>query len=117
MESANGAVKNGVALLAGLPHCGLCGSALQLRLTRSKHHGPLPRDWCAGDPGQQMVRGCITFAGARVDQVVATEVLEALRPPGVQAALEHLHLGRAADLLHPSPNNSKANAFAYRRYK
>ena len=37
-----------------------------------------------------MVRNCITFAGTRVDQVVAIEVLEALRPLGVQAALDAL---------------------------
>jgi hypothetical protein len=35
-------------------------------------------------------RRCITFAGTRVDQLVAIEVLEALRPLGVQAALDAL---------------------------
>lgn len=54
-----------------------------------RHH-LLPRYWCARDRGQQMVRSCITFAGTRVDQVVAIEVLEALRPLGVQAALDAL---------------------------
>ena len=83
MGSANGAVRNGPALLAGLLRCGRCGRALQVCYTRSKHHGPLPRYWCAGDRGQQMVRSCITFAGTRVDQFVAIEVLEALRPMGV----------------------------------
>jgi septal ring factor EnvC (AmiA/AmiB activator) len=38
-----------------------------------------------------MVRSCITFAGTRVDQLVAIEVLEALRPLGVQAALDALN--------------------------
>jgi hypothetical protein len=37
-----------------------------------------------------MVRTCTTFAGTRVDQFVAIEVLEALRPLGVQAAIEAL---------------------------
>jgi septal ring-binding cell division protein DamX len=37
-----------------------------------------------------MVRSCITFAGTRVDQSVAIEVLEALRPLGVQAAIDAL---------------------------
>jgi hypothetical protein len=37
-----------------------------------------------------MVRSCITFAGTRVDQEIAAEVLEALRPLGVQAALDAL---------------------------
>jgi len=64
--------------------------ALQVCYVRSKQHGLLPRYWCAGDRGQQMVRNCITFAGTRVDQSVAIEVLEALRPLGVQAAIDAL---------------------------
>ena len=88
MGSANGAVRNGPALLAGLIALRSLRTALQVTYTRSKQHGLLPRYWCAGDRGRQMVRSCITFAGTRVDQVVAIEVLEALRPLGVQAALE-----------------------------
>jgi Recombinase zinc beta ribbon domain len=90
MGSAIGAVRNGPALLTGLLRCGRCGRALQVCYTRSKHHGLLPRYWCAGDRGRQTVRSCITFAGTRVDQSVAIEVLEALRPLGVQAALDAL---------------------------
>jgi DNA invertase Pin-like site-specific DNA recombinase len=90
MGSTNGAVRNGPALLAGLLRCGRCGRALQVAYARSKQHGLLPRYWCAGDRGQQMVRSCLTFAGTRVDQLVAIEVLEALRPLGVQAALDAL---------------------------
>jgi hypothetical protein len=37
-----------------------------------------------------MVRSCITFAGTRVDQEIAAEVLEALRPVGIQAAFDAL---------------------------
>jgi hypothetical protein len=90
MGSANGAVRNGPALLAGLLRCGRCGRALQVAYGRSKHHGLLPRYWCAGDRGRQMVRSCVTFAGTRVDQSVAIEVLEALRPLGVPAAIDAL---------------------------
>src|ERR1035441_9653913 len=35
-----------------------------------------------------MVRTCITFAGTRVDQEVVAEVLDALRPVGIQAAFD-----------------------------
>jgi hypothetical protein len=42
-----------------------------------------------------MVRSCITFAGTRVDQEVAAEVLEALRPVGIQAALEALEKSKS----------------------
>ena len=90
MGEPNGATKNGPALLAGLLRCGRCGRALQVSYTMSKRLGPLPRYWCNGDRGRQMVRSCITFSGVRVDQSVAVEVLEALRPLGVQAALDAL---------------------------
>jgi len=70
--------------------CGRCGRALQVTYTNSKLHGPLPRYWCSGDRGRQMVRTCITFAGTRVDQEIAAEVLDALRPIGIQAAFDAL---------------------------
>ena len=38
----------------------------------------------------KFLRERLTFAGTRVDQSVAIEVLEALRPQGVQAALDAL---------------------------
>jgi hypothetical protein len=90
MGQPQGAARRGPALLAGLLRCARCGRALQVSYTVSKQHGPLPRYWCTGDRGRQMVRSCITFAGTRVDQEIAAEVLEALRPLGVQAALDAL---------------------------
>jgi hypothetical protein len=90
MGEPQGAPRNGPALLAGLLRCARCGRILQVTYTLSKQHGPLPRYWCSGDRGRQMVRSCITFAGTRVDQEVAVEVLEALRPVGIQAAFDAL---------------------------
>ncbi len=85
-----GAARGGPALLAGLLRCARCGRALQVSYTLSKREGPLPRYSCGGDRTRQMVRNCVTFAGTRVDQEVAAAVLEALRPLGVQAALDAL---------------------------
>ncbi len=90
MGQTQGVARNGPARLAGLLRCGRCGRALQVTYTNSKLHGPLPRYWCSGDRGRQMVRFCITFAGTRVDQEVAAEVLDALRPVGIQAAFDAL---------------------------
>jgi len=90
MGDSQGAPRNGPALLAGLLRCARCGRLLQVCYTLSKQHGPLPRYWCSGDRGRQMVRSCITFAGTRVDQSVAWEVLEALQPLGIQAAFDAL---------------------------
>jgi len=95
MGEPGGAARTGPALLAGLLRCGRCGRALQVSYTLSKQHGPLPRYWCSGDRGRQMVRSCITFAGTRVDQEIAAEVLEALRPIGVQSALDALDHSRS----------------------
>src|SRR5260370_1982088 len=35
-----------------------------------------------------MVGRCVSFGGTRIDQAVAAEVLEAIRPLGIQAALD-----------------------------
>ncbi len=91
MGGPNGAARNGPALLAGLLRCGRCGRALQVFYTPSKRDGPLPRYWCSGDRAHKLKRSCITFAGWRVDREIAAEVLEALRPLGVQAALDALN--------------------------
>jgi len=90
MGGLGGAARNGPALLAGLLRCARCGRALQVFYTSSKRDGPLPRYECSGDRAHKLKRSCITFAGWRVDREIAAEVLEALRPLGVQAALDAL---------------------------
>ena len=90
MGAPQGAARKGPALLAGLLRCGRCGRCLQVAYSMSKRFGPLPRYWCNGDRNQQMIGRCVTFSGTRVDQYVAVEVLEALRPLGIQAALDAL---------------------------
>lgn len=90
MGQLQGAARSGPALLAGLLRCARCGRALQVTYSNSKQHGPLPRYWCSGDRSHQLVRSCVTFAGTRVDQEIAAEVLQALRPVGIQAAFDAL---------------------------
>jgi hypothetical protein len=90
MGGPSGAPRNGSALLAGLLRCARCGRALQVFYTPSKRDGPLPRYWCSGDRAHKLKRSCITSARWRVDREIAAEVLEALRPLGVQAALDAL---------------------------
>ena len=90
MGQLQGAARSGPALLAGLLRCARCGRALQVTYSNSKQHGPLPRYWCSGDRSHQLIRSCVTFAGTRVDQEIAAEVLQALRPFGIQAAFDAL---------------------------
>lgn len=87
VEETVGAAKAGPSLLAGLLRCGQCGRKLQVGYVVTKH-GPRPRYECQGDRAQRMVGRCVSFGGTRVDQAVAAEVLEAIRPLGIQAALD-----------------------------
>jgi hypothetical protein len=48
----------------------------------------VPRYECRGDRQQCSIQRCQGFGGARVDQAVVAEVLEAIRPVGIQAALD-----------------------------
>jgi DNA invertase Pin-like site-specific DNA recombinase len=114
MGQPQGAARSGPALLAGLLRCGRCGRALQVAYTRSKQHGPLPRYWCSGDRGHQMVRSCITFAGTRVDQEVGGEVLEALRPVGIQAASMRWIAARAGQMRSDVLSNSHCRRLVMR---
>jgi Recombinase/Resolvase, N terminal domain/Recombinase zinc beta ribbon domain len=87
LKRPTGAPKSGPSLLAGLMRCGVCGRPLHIKYiltTRSR----IPRYECRGDRTQAEVERCLGFGGARVDQAVVAEVLEAIRPLGIQAALE-----------------------------
>lgn len=87
LQRATGAPKKGPALLAGLMRCGVCGRPLHIKYgitSRSR----VPRYECRGDRKQCAVQRCLGFGGTRVDQAVVAEVLEAIRPVGIQAALD-----------------------------
>ena len=84
-----GSVKQGEALLPGLPRCGHCGRKLTVQY--SGKQGSVGRYLCRGamiNPG--VASQCISFGALRVDQAVAQERLEVLKPIGIEAALESL---------------------------
>ncbi len=85
-HDAGGAVREGSALLQGLAICGHCGRQLKTHY-RGKYH--TPGYHCAG---KNIVDGrgvyCLNVGGVQIDQAIASAVLEALQPLGVQAALE-----------------------------
>jgi len=87
LQHATGAPKSGPALLAGLMRCGVCGRPLHVKYTLTSR-SRVPRYECRGDRKQCEVERCLGFGGARVDQAVVAEVLEAIRPLGLQAALD-----------------------------
>jgi len=83
---ARGALRRGEALLAGLLRCAHCGR--KLHVAYSGADGDTARYHCKGAAiNHGSPQACISFGSLRVDEAVSREVLIALRPIGVQAAL------------------------------
>ena len=83
---ARGSLRRGEALLAGLLRCAHCGRKLHVAYSGSD--GNTSRYHCKGATINHGASGkCISFGSLRVDQAVSGDVLAALRPIGVQAAL------------------------------
>jgi excisionase family DNA binding protein len=82
--AVRGSVKQGGGLLAGLLRCGHCGAKLLVQ-----YPGPhTVRYQCSGYL-QNRDRGCcVMFGGLRADRMVSEQLLAALAPFGMEAALE-----------------------------
>ena len=83
LHATGKALREGCALLQGLAACGRCGRRMytQYRKGRSK-----PNYICTG--GNAAARSCLCIAGTQIDRVVERLVLEAMRPAGLEAALQ-----------------------------
>ena len=81
-----GAAKSGPAMLSGLLRCGRCGR--MLGVAYGGHHGRVPRYACHGGRVDRGHAACLSIGSLRVDRAVVEQVLEAIQPAGVQAALE-----------------------------
>jgi excisionase family DNA binding protein len=83
---AQGSVRRGQALLAGLLRCGHCGRKLYVAYTGKR--GSCVRYDCRGNLiNHGSPERCISFGGLRADQRVADAVLWQLQPLGLRAAL------------------------------
>ena len=83
-DMVRGSVKHGSALLAGLLRCGHCGAKLLAQY-------PTPtsiRYQCASYVLDRGTTCCISFAGLRADRMVAEQVLDCIKPLGIEAAIE-----------------------------
>jgi DNA invertase Pin-like site-specific DNA recombinase len=82
-----GAVREGSALLQGIAVCARCGRKLKVHY-QGKRGQKSPAYHC---PGSVLVEGrgqwCIRVGGMRIDEAVASALLDALTPAGVKAAL------------------------------
>lgn len=84
---ASGAALRGQALLARMMRCGRCGRSLSVHY--SGKNGAVTRYDCAGiRKGEARTSCCIRFSGRGVDEAVTVQLLEAIGPLGVEAAIE-----------------------------
>ena len=85
-SESSGAVKRGTALLSGLLRCGRCGRKMQVAY--SGNSGRVPRYVCQGDRGDRGSGHCFTVGSLRLDRAVVQSVLTAIRPAGIEAAIQ-----------------------------
>jgi Recombinase zinc beta ribbon domain/Helix-turn-helix domain len=75
----------GELLLAGLLRCGHCGRKLYV-----SYGGKAGRYYCQGALVNHGTERCISFGGLRADHAVGSEILRALKPLGIDAAVKAL---------------------------
>ena len=83
--AARGAARQGELLLAGLLRCGHCGRKMYVA-----YGGKAGRYHCEGALVNHGTKRCISFGGLRADQAVTAEVLNVLKPLGIDAAVKAL---------------------------
>ncbi len=91
----SGAIKKGAALLSGLLRCGRCGRKLQVGYSGST--GQVGRYVCCGRREERGSGSCFYMGSLKVDQMVVEQVLEAIAPGGIEAALHASQLSAQAD--------------------
>jgi len=92
---AGGAAKKGLALLSGLMRCGCCGRRLQVLYSGSA--GQVGRYVCNSDRVQRGSSACLSVGSLRTDGAVVAEVLAAIEPAGIEAALKASEQARLED--------------------
>jgi DNA invertase Pin-like site-specific DNA recombinase len=81
-QAARKSARGGRALLTGLLRCGRCGRMLRLAYGRRAH-----RYQCRGAE-HHAAASCIGIGGVRTDQAVSLQLLEAVAPHAIAAALK-----------------------------
>jgi len=79
------AARGGRALLTGLVRCGRCGRMLHVFYGMRSGHAH--RYQCRGDDAHVGAGQCIGIGGVRVDRAIAAQIMEAISPLAVEAAI------------------------------
>lgn len=91
-NAVRGSVKNGGALLAGLLRCGHCGAKLL-----AQYPGPsVIRYQCSAYLLNRDHPCCVMFGGLRADRLVSEQLMQCLKPFGIEAALQAIESLRGA---------------------
>lgn len=92
--TTRGAAKGGPALLAGLLRCARCGR--RLYVVYSGRGGRIPRYGCCGGRKNRGHSTCLSLGGVSIERAVEKQILTAIQPSGIAAALTALeHCGEA----------------------
>ncbi|WP_291688923.1 recombinase family protein [Bradyrhizobium sp.] len=83
-NAVRGSIKHGEALLAGLLRCGHCGAKLLAQYPSPR----VIRYQCSGYLLNRDHACCVMFGGLRADRLVSEQLIHALAPFGIEAAIE-----------------------------
>ena len=87
--------RGGRALLTGLVRCGRCGRMMRVAYGMTSGHAH--RYHCRGGDAQANGKPCIGIGGVRVDHAVAAQLMDALTPHAIDAAVEGATRAACAD--------------------
>jgi excisionase family DNA binding protein len=109
-NAVRGSIKHGEALLAGLVRCGHCGAKLLAQYPSPR----VIRYQCSGYLLNRDHACCVMFGGLRADRLVSEQLIQALAPFGIEAAIEAIEsLQDASD----ERIQQKALALEHARYE
>ena len=92
--TTRGAARSGSALLAGLLRCGRCGR--KLFVVYGGKGGRNPRYGCRGGRTSRGNSSCLSLGGMSIERAVEKQVLAAIQPSGIEAALSAIKQRSAA---------------------
>jgi excisionase family DNA binding protein len=83
--------RGGAALLSGFLTCARCGRRLSIAY---RGHAPRQTVYRCNSMDLTGTARCMTFGGSRVDAAIANELLRAVQPMAIEAAMEaeHMHM-------------------------